>query len=55
MNNHKKSGKFSLIIGVLGFISGIILLFDENWIIGIFGSIASVGILYKGYKDSKES
>lgn len=55
MSSNKKSGKLALIIGILGFISGIILLFDENWLIGIFGSIASAGISYKGYKDSKES
>jgi ABC-type transport system involved in cytochrome bd biosynthesis fused ATPase/permease subunit len=44
-----------LIIGTLGFIAGIGLLFTESWLIGIFGSIASAGIAYKGYQDSRES
>lgn len=43
-----------LIIGTLGFIAGIGLLFTESWLIGIFGSIASAGIAYKGYQDSRE-
>ena len=40
-----------LIIGILGFIAGIALLFTESWFIGLFGGIASAGIAYKGYKD----
>lgn len=44
-----------LIIGVLGFVAGIGLLFTESWFIGIFGSIASAVIAYKGYQDSRES
>jgi hypothetical protein len=43
-----------LILGILGFIAGIALLFGKNWFIGIFGSIASAGIAYKGYRDLKE-
>ena len=43
-----------LIIGILGFIAGISLLFTESWFIGLFGSIASAGIAYKGYKDLQE-
>ena len=43
-----------LIIGILGFIAGIALLFTESWFIGIFGGIASAGIAYKGYMDLKE-
>lgn len=45
----------ALIIGVLGFMAGIGLLFTESWFIGIFGAIASAGIAYKGYQDSRES
>ena len=44
-----------LIIGILGFVAGIGLLFTESWFIGIFGSIASAGIAYKGYLDSRGS
>lgn len=51
----KTSPNLGLIIGMLGVIAGIGLLFTESWIIGIFGSIASAGIAYKGYQDSKES
>ena len=51
---NKKSANIGLIIGVLGFIAGVILMFGESWFIGIFGSIASAGIAYKGYQDSKE-
>ncbi|WP_297764021.1 hypothetical protein [uncultured Muriicola sp.] len=43
-----------LILGILGCIAGIGLLFTDSWLIGIFGSIASAGIAYKGYQDSKE-
>lgn len=52
---NKKSANLGLIIGVVGLIAGIILMFGESWRIGVFGSIASAGIAYKGYKDSKES
>lgn len=50
---NKTSMNFSLIIGILGFVAGIGLLFTESWFIGIFGSIASAGIAYKGYQDLK--
>lgn len=52
---HKKTTNLGLIIGILGFIAGIGLLFTESWLIGIFGSIASAGLAYKGYQDSRES
>ncbi len=52
---NKTSTNPGLIIGILGFIAGIGLLFTESWFIGIFGSIASAGIAYKGYQDSRES
>jgi uncharacterized membrane protein HdeD (DUF308 family) len=50
---NKRSAKLGLILGVLGLIAGIILLFGDSWLIGIFGSIASAGLTYKGYQDSK--
>ena len=52
---NKMQTNTGLIIGTLGFIAGIGLLFTESWLIGIFGSIASAGIAYKGYQDSRES
>lgn len=51
---NKNTGKLAMVIGLLGFISGIILAFGENRFIGFFGSIASAGIAYKGYQDYKE-
>lgn len=50
---NKQSANLSMIIGGLGLLAGIGLLFTESWFIGIFGSIASAGIAYKGYQDSK--
>ena len=51
---NKMQTNTGLIIGTLGFIAGIGLLFTKSWLIGIFGSIASAGIAYKGYQDSRE-
>ena len=50
---NKSSVNLALILGILGFIAGIALLFGESWFIGIFGSIASAGVAYKGYQDLK--
>ena len=49
-----KKVNLGLIIGILGSIAGISLLFTESWFIGIFGGIASAGIAYKGYSDLKK-
>lgn len=51
----KQSANLALIIGVLGVIAGVILLFTDSWFIGLFGSIASAGIAYKGYQDMQTS
>ena len=54
---NKKSVNIGLIIGILGFIAGIGLMFGDDWITGFFGSIASAGVAYvsyKGHQDSKE-
>lgn len=51
---NKTTPNLGLIIGGIGFIAGIALLFTESWFIGIFGAIASAGIAYKGHQDSKE-
>ena len=56
MENKKKATfNLGLVIGVLGMIAGIGLLFTESWFIGLFGGIASAGIAYKGYQDLKAS
>lgn len=44
---------FGLVIGILGIIAGIFLLFSEIWFVGVFGTIASAGIAYRGYQDFK--
>mgnify|MGYP001389198668 CR=1 FL=1 len=47
--------KTGLIIGILGFIAGVGLLFTESYLIGVFGSITSAGVAYKGYQDLRQS
>tara|TARA_R110002126_G_scaffold145639_2_gene291647 strand:+ start:526 stop:702 length:177 start_codon:yes stop_codon:yes gene_type:complete len=51
---NKKTANLFLILGILGFLTGMGLMFSENWFIGIFGSIASAGLAYKGYQETKE-
>jgi hypothetical protein len=49
--NKKNASKLALVIGIIGCISGIFLIFEEQWFIGISGAIASTGIALKGYMD----
>jgi hypothetical protein len=51
--NKKNASKVALTIGVIGAISGVFLILSKEWFIGIFGTIASAGIAYKGYVDLK--
>nr|WP_321235298.1 hypothetical protein [uncultured Psychroserpens sp.] len=51
----KSSANLGLVLGIVGVIAGIGLLFTESWFIGVFGAIASAGIAYKGYQDLKQS
>ena len=44
-----------VIIGVLGFIAGIILMFGEDWITGGFGAIASAFVAYLSYSRTPHS
>lgn len=53
-NTNKNTYKMGLTLGILGFLAGIGLLFSGNRLIGIFGSIASAGLILKGYKEMKE-
>lgn len=55
MSEKNTTANLGLIFGIIGFIAGIALLFTDSWLIGIFGGIASAGITYKGYQDSKVS
>ncbi len=50
----KNSAKMTLTFGIMGFLAGIGLLLGGNRLIGIFGSIASAVLVFKGYKDLKE-
>lgn len=52
---HITTTNLGLIIGLLGIIAGIGLLFTESWLIGIFGTIAGAGLAFKGYQDSRDS
>ncbi|MFP2994794.1 hypothetical protein ABN763_02740 [Spongiivirga sp. MCCC 1A20706] len=50
----KNSAKLGIAIGVLGLITGILLSFSGNAFIGVAGSIASVGVAFKGITDLKK-
>lgn len=52
---NKKAANLGMILGLLGLVAGIFLMFGEDWITGVFGSIASAGVAYTGYKSSKEA
>lgn len=55
--SEESKGKLNLglVIGTLGFLAGIFLLFTDSWLIGLFGSIASAGIAYQGYRDRNKA
>ena len=53
--NKKSTSKLILVLGVSGCIAGIFLLFSDSWFIGVFGSIASAGLAYKGFKELNTS
>ena len=56
MSNTKKSTvNLPLILGIIGCLAGIGLMFGESWFIGLFGSIAGAGLAYKGFQDAKAS
>lgn len=53
MAKNNNNGKLALVFGILGTIAGIILIFQDNLMIGVFGTIASLGVAIKGYHDYK--
>lgn len=56
MKSEKKNAyKTGLTMGILGLLAGIGLLFTGNLLIGVFGSIASAALIFKGVKEMKES
>ncbi|MEM1324309.1 MAG: hypothetical protein AAGI23_00065 [Bacteroidota bacterium] len=42
------------VLGLLGTIAGISLLFMGNWILGTSGTVASAGLAYNSYQNSKK-
>ncbi len=51
---NKDSHKMVLTFGILGFLAGIGLLFSDSKFIGVFGAIASAGLVIKSYSDKKK-
>ncbi len=51
--NKTNASKTILTFGIMGFIAGIFLLFSDMYLIGIFGGIASAGLVLKAYRDLK--
>ena len=50
----KNSVVLGLVVGSLGVISGIALIFMGRRLIGVFGAIASAALAYKAYQDWTE-
>ena len=50
----KDSHKMVLTFGILGFLAGIGLLFSDSKLIGVFGAIASAGLIIKSYTELKK-
>ena len=51
----KATLSLGVIIGVLGFIAGIALMFGDDWVTGLFGSISSAFVAYLSFKNSRNS
>ncbi len=54
-NKTKRPLNLGLIIGLLGFIAGIFLMVQGDWITGIFGAIASASVAYLSYQKPANS
>lgn len=55
MSEKKKNGfNLGIAIGVLGTLAGIYLLFTEQWLLGASGTVASAGVAYMSYQNSKK-
>tara|TARA_R110002073_G_scaffold306012_4_gene475147 strand:+ start:9682 stop:9867 length:186 start_codon:yes stop_codon:yes gene_type:complete len=54
-DKNKKSVNLGVIVGLLGFISGIALMFGDDWVTGLFGSIASAFVASLSYNRSQNS
>lgn len=52
--NNKTTKVFLITIGVLGFLAGIFLVVNKNYIIGASGSLASLGIVLKEVTNLKK-
>lgn len=47
----KSSFNLGLIVGILGTIAGVALLLTGQTFLGFFGTIASLGLAFQGYRD----
>lgn len=54
-NKNKIKANLPIILGTAGVLAGIGLILSENWFLGIFGSMASAAIAYKGFQDLKQA
>ena len=50
----KKNYNLGLILGIIGTVSGILLITMGRYFIGVFGSIASAGLAYQSYINTKK-
>jgi tetrahydromethanopterin S-methyltransferase subunit C len=50
--NKTNKNKFNIgiLIGALGIVAGIYLIIQKDYLFGIFGTLASIGVIYNGYK-----
>lgn len=51
--NKKKGYNLGLILGILGFLAGVYLVIEGDYVIGIAGGIASAGLAVMNYKAKK--
>ncbi|WP_350287250.1 hypothetical protein [uncultured Croceitalea sp.] len=53
--NKGKGAKMGMVIGIIGFLAGIFLVIQENYLIGISGGIASAGLAWINYNATKQN
>ncbi len=53
-DKNKNSLKMTLTFGIMGFLAGIGLLFSDSKLIGVFGAVASAGLIIKSYTELKK-
>lgn len=51
------SGRFEksfIVLGVITVLSGIFLIFEENYVVGVSGSIVGLGLVFQNIKQLRE-